>query len=65
MSGPILLLSALAGLAVGAGLWLLLAVRYSRPSLSERLAEPAAPSTARCAPTPAGRCRAWARSARR
>ncbi|WP_245646284.1 type II secretion system F family protein [Nocardiopsis trehalosi] len=43
MSGPILLLSALAGLAVGAGLWLLLATRYSRPSLRERLAETPVP----------------------
>jgi Flp pilus assembly protein TadB len=43
VSGPILLLSALAGLAVGAGLWLLLATRYSRPSLRERLAETPVP----------------------
>ncbi|MDA0566143.1 type II secretion system F family protein [Streptomonospora sp. S1-112] len=43
MSGFTLLLSALAGLAVGAGLWLLLATRYSRPSLRERLAETPVP----------------------
>ncbi|MDT0303619.1 type II secretion system F family protein [Streptomonospora wellingtoniae] len=43
MNGPALLLAAVAGCAIGLGLWLLLAVRFSRPSLGERLADPPPP----------------------
>ncbi len=41
MNGPTLLLAA-GGAAIGAGLWLLLVVRFARPTLSERLAGPPA-----------------------
>ncbi|GAA1782942.1 type II secretion system F family protein [Streptomonospora arabica] len=40
MNGPTLLLAVIGGTAVGLGLWLLLATRFSRPTLSERLADP-------------------------
>ncbi|GAB3465780.1 hypothetical protein GCM10027570_54370 [Streptomonospora sediminis] len=53
MNGPAFLLAAAGGIAVGLGLWLLLATRYSRPSLSERMADPPPPPALRPARTSA------------
>ncbi|TDQ55101.1 type II secretion system F family protein [Actinorugispora endophytica] len=44
-----LLFVALGGVAVGIGAWLVLAVRFARPSLAERLSDPPPPRAARVA----------------
>ncbi|GAB3208466.1 type II secretion system F family protein [Marinactinospora thermotolerans] len=51
MSTQTLLLAAIGGILVGFGLWLVVAVRFARPSLAERLADPMPIAPARRAGT--------------